>query len=206
MEIQNAKYVVSNVDVDKCPDTDSPEYAFIGRSNVGRSSLINMLTRSKGLAKTSQTPGKTLLINHFAINNGEWNIVDLPGYGYAARGKSQREEIQRIIQSYILGRKQLTSLFVLIDVRHKPQPVDVNFMRWLGNNGVPFAIVFTKSDKLSKTAAQANIERYKLELLKEWETLPPIFVTSSEKKSGRDELLEYIDSVNRIIQKSTDLD
>ncbi len=206
MEIQNAKYVVSNVDVDKCPDTDSPEYAFIGRSNVGKSSLINMLTRSKGLAKTSQTPGKTLLINHFAINNGEWNIVDLPGYGYAARGKSQREEIQRIIQSYILGRKQLTSLFVLIDVRHKPQPVDVNFMRWLGNNGVPFAIVFTKSDKLSKTAAQANIERYKLELLKEWETLPPIFVTSSEKKSGRDELLEYIDSVNRIIQKSTDLD
>ena len=206
MEIQNAKYVVSNVDVDKCPDTDSPEYAFIGRSNVGKSSLINMLTRSKGLAKTSQTPGKTLMINHFAINNGEWNIVDLPGYGYAARGKSQREEIQRIIQSYILGRKQLTSLFVLIDVRHKPQPVDVNFMRWLGNNGVPFAIVFTKSDKLSKTAAQANIERYKLELLKEWETLPPIFVTSSEKKSGRDELLEYIDSVNRIIQKSTDLD
>ena len=206
MEIQNAKYVVSNVDVDKCPDTDSPEYAFIGRSNVGKSSLLNMLTRSKGLAKTSQTPGKTLLINHFAINNGEWNIVDLPGYGYAARGKSQREEIQRIIQSYILGRKQLTSLFVLIDVRHKPQPVDVNFMRWLGNNGVPFAIVFTKSDKLSKTAAQANIERYKLELLKEWETLPPIFVTSSEKKSGRDELLEYIDSVNRIIQKSTDLD
>ena len=206
MEIQNAKYVVSNVDVDKCPDTDSPEYAFIGRSNVGKSSLINMLTRSKGLAKTSQTPGKTLLINHFAINNGEWNIVDLPGYGYAARGKSQREEIQRIFQSYILGRKQLTSLFVLIDVRHKPQPVDVNFMRWLGNNGVPFAIVFTKSDKLSKTAAQANIERYKLELLKEWETLPPIFVTSSEKKSGRDELLEYIDSVNRIIQKSTDLD
>ncbi len=202
MEIKNSKYLISNTDVNKCPDTDVPEYAFIGRSNVGKSSLINMLTRNKGLAKTSQTPGKTLLINHFCINDGDWNIVDLPGYGYAARGKKQREEIRRIIEDYILQRHQLTSLFVLLDIRHKPQAVDLEFLRWLGENGVPFAIIFTKADKLSKTAGESNVSAYKKELMKEWEELPPTFITSSEKKTGRDEVLDYIDSINISLKKA----
>lgn len=202
MEIKNSKYLISNADVNKCPDTDVPEYAFIGRSNVGKSSLINMLTRNKGLAKTSQTPGKTLLINHFCINDGDWNIVDLPGYGYAARGKKQREEIRRIIEDYILRRHQLTSLFVLLDIRHKPQAVDLEFLRWLGENGVPFAIIFTKADKLSKTAGESNVSAYKKELMKEWEELPPTFITSSEKKTGRDEVLDYIDSINISLKKA----
>ena len=201
MEINNAKDVISNVDVDKCPQGDAPEYAFIGRSNVGKSSLINMLTRRKALAKTSQTPGKTLLINHFSINDGEWNIVDLPGYGFAARGKKQREEIDRIIRSYILRREQLTCLFVLLDVRHKPQKVDMDFLRWLGENGVPFAIIFTKADKLSKTAVSANVDFYRKELLKEWEELPPVFITSSEKKTGREELLGFIDDTNAAVRE-----
>ncbi len=202
MEIKNSKYLISNADVNKCPDTDVPEYAFIGRSNVGKSSLINMLTRNKGLAKTSQTPGKTLLINHFCINDGDWNIVDLPGYGYAARGKKQREEIRRIIEDYILQRHQLTSLFVLLDIRHEPQAVDLEFLRWLGENGVPFAIIFTKADKLSKTAGESNVSAYKKELMKEWEELPPTFITSSEKKTGRDEVLDYIDSINISLKKA----
>ena len=202
MEIKNSKYLISNTDVNKCPDTDVPEYAFIGRSNVGKSSLINILTRNKGLAKTSQTPGKTLLINHFCINDGDWNIVDLPGYGYAARGKKQREEIRRIIEDYILRRHQLTSLFVLLDIRHKPQAVDLEFLRWLGENGVPFAIIFTKADKLSKTAGESNVSAYKKELMKEWEELPPTFITSSEKKTGRDEVLDYIDSINISLKKA----
>jgi len=202
MEIKNSKYLISNADVNKCPDTDVPEYAFIGRSNVGKSSLINMLTRNKGLAKTSQTPGKTLLINHFCINDGDWNIVDLPGYGYAARGKKQREEIRRIIEDYILQRHQLTSIFVLLDIRHKPQAVDLEFLRWLGENGVPFAIIFTKADKLSKTAGESNVSAYKKELMKEWEELPPTFITSSEKKTGRDEVLDYIDSINISLKKA----
>lgn len=202
MEIKNSKYLISNADVNKCPDTDVPEYAFIGRSNVGKSSLINMLTRNKGLAKTSQTPGKTLLINHYCINDGDWNIVDLPGYGYAARGKKQREEIRRIIEDYILQRHQLTSLFVLLDIRHKPQAVDLEFLRWLGENGVPFAIIFTKADKLSKTAGESNVSAYKKELMKEWEELPPTFITSSEKKTGRDEVLDYIDSINISLKKA----
>lgn len=201
MEIKNSKYIISNADVKKCPDTDVPEYAFIGRSNVGKSSLINMLTRNRNLAKTSQTPGKTLLINHFSINDGEWNIVDLPGYGYAARGKKQRDEIRRIIESYIMHREQLTSLFVLLDIRHKPQAVDLEFLRWLGENGVPFAIIFTKADKLSKTAGNANVEAYKRELLKEWEELPPVFITSSEKRTGRDDVLGYIDTTNKTLRK-----
>ena len=202
MEIKNSKYLISNADVNKCPDTDVPEYAFIGRSNVGKSSLINMLTRNKGLAKTSQTPGKTLLINHFCINDGDWNIVDLPGYGYAARGKKQREEIRRIIEDYILQRHQLTSLFVLLDIRHKPQAVDLEFLRWLVENGVPCAIIFTKADKLSKTAGESNASAYKKELMKEWEELPPTFITSSEKKTGRDEVLDYIDSINISLKKA----
>lgn len=200
MEIKDAKFEISNTDVRKCPATDVPEYAFIGRSNVGKSSLINMLTRRKSLAKTSQTPGKTLLINHFNINNGEWYLVDLPGYGYAARGKQQRDEIKRIIEDYILERHQMECLFVLIDIRHKPQKIDLEFLEWLGENNVPFAIVFTKADKLGPVAAERNVSDYKKELLKHWEELPPVFVTSSEKSQGRDELLDYIDSINKEIE------
>lgn len=197
MEIHSAKYEISNADVAKCPVHGKPEYAFIGRSNVGKSSLINMLTKKKALAKTSQTPGKTLLINHFSINGGKWYIVDLPGYGYAARGQKQREDLRRIIESYILHREEMTCLFVLIDIRHKPQKIDMDFIEWLGENGIPFAIVFTKADKLSKTAAKTSVERFKDELKRNWEELPKMFVTSSEKAEGRDELLDYIDSINK---------
>lgn len=198
MEIKDAKYLVSNSDVKKCPDTDVPEYAFIGRSNVGKSSLINMLTRRKGLAKTSQKPGKTLLINHFTINNGEFNIVDLPGYGYASRGKQQRDEIQRIIEDYVLERRQMTILFVLIDIRHEPQKIDMEFFDWLGEHEVPFAIVFTKADKLGPVAAQKHVDAYLKELKLHWEELPPYFITSAEKGRGRDELLNYIEELNKL--------
>lgn len=201
MEIKNAKYEISSAKVAQCPDTDVPEYAFIGRSNVGKSSLINMLTRSKGLAKTSQKPGKTLLINHFRINDGSFYIVDLPGYGYAARGKAQREEFRDMIESYILDRHQMTLLFVLIDIRHKPQKIDMEFIDWLGENGVPFAIVFTKADKLGINAGAAKVEEYKKELLKKWEELPPVFVTSSEKGLGRGQILDYIEGINKEIAK-----
>ncbi len=202
MEIKRANYEISNVDVRKCPSTKVPEYAFIGRSNVGKSSLINMLTGVRGLAKTSQTPGKTLLINHFNINGGEWYIVDLPGYGYAARGKKQREEISRLIKSYILGREQMTLLFVLIDIRHAPQKIDLEFITWLGENGVPFAIVFTKADKLSATAGAKMVADYKKKLEEEWEALPPVFVTSSSSRKGRDELLDYIEATNRAVAEA----
>lgn len=199
MDIKNAKYEISNADYKKCPATNVPEYAFIGRSNVGKSSLINMIGKNKNLAKTSQKPGKTLLINHFKMDNGAWYLVDLPGYGYAARGKDQRQQFGKIIQGYILGREQLTCLFVLIDIRHEPQKIDLEFLRWLGENGVPFAIVFTKADKLGTNAGAAKVAAYKKVLLKEWEELPPVFVTSSEKKTGRDELLNYIFSLNKEI-------
>ena len=202
MEIKNIKYEISNENPHKCPATDVPEYAFIGRSNVGKSSLINMLGRSKSLAKTSQKPGKTLLINHFKVDSGEWYLVDLPGYGYAARGKEQREKLSKIIKGYILERAQLTSLFVLIDIRHEPQKVDIEFLDWLGDNGVPFSIIFTKADKLGPVAGQRNVEAYKKELLKRWEELPPVFVTSSEKGAGRQELLDYIYSINQEISKT----
>lgn len=202
MEIKNIKYEISNENPHKCPATDVPEYAFIGRSNVGKSSLINMLGRSKSLAKTSQKPGKTLLINHFKVDNGEWYLVDLPGYGYAARGKEQREKLSKTIKGYILERAQLTSLFVLIDIRHEPQKVDIEFLDWLGDNGVPFSIIFTKADKLGPVAGQRNVEAYKKELLKRWEELPPVFVTSSEKGTGRQELLDYIYSINQEISKT----
>jgi len=202
MEIKNIKYEISNENPHKCPATDVPEYAFIGRSNVVKSSLINMLGRSKSLAKTSQKPGKTLLINHFKVDNGEWYLVDLPGYGYAARGKEQREKLSKIIKGYILERAQLTSLFVLIDIRHEPQKVDIEFLDWLGDNGVPFSIIFTKADKLGPVAGQRNVEAYKKELLKRWEELPPVFVTSSEKGTGRQELLDYIYSINQEISKT----
>lgn len=197
MQINSAKFEISNSDVAKCPATARHEYAFIGRSNVGKSSLINMLTGNRKLAMTSATPGKTTLINHFLINNS-WYIVDLPGYGYAQRSKSDRKKLQTIIEDYVLERPQMTSLFVLVDSRHKPQKIDVEFMEWLGENGVPFAIVFTKVDKLSKAEAESNIEAYKKEMLEQWEELPPMFVTSSEKGYGRDELLDYIDELNQL--------
>ena len=198
MNIKSATFEISNTDVKKCPEGFKPEYAFIGRSNVGKSSLINMLTNKNGLAKTSSTPGKTLLINHFLINDA-WYIVDLPGYGYAQRGKESREKLKQIIQSYILGRAQMTNLFVLVDSRHKPQKIDLEFMQWLGENEVPFSIVFTKMDKLGKEAGQRNVEAYKAQLLEQWEELPPIFITSSEDRRGRDELLNYIEEINRQI-------
>lgn len=197
MQVTSAKFEISNSDVSKCPPTQRHEYAFIGRSNVGKSSLINMLTGKKKLAMTSATPGKTTLINHFLIN-GSWYIVDLPGYGYAQRSKDAREKLRRIIEDYILERPQMTSLFVLVDSRHEPQKIDLEFMEWLGENGIPFAIIFTKVDKLSKTAAAANVEAYKRKLLEQWEELPPIFVTSSETGLGREELLDYIDELNQL--------
>ena len=196
MKIKSAEFVISNTDFRKCPAGNRPEYAFIGRSNVGKSSLINMLTGRNGLAKTSSTPGKTLLINHFMVNN-EWYIVDLPGYGYARRGKEQREQLRHIIQTDILGRQQMTNLFVLVDSRHEPQAVDMEFMNWCGEHNVPFSIVFTKMDKLGRDAGQRNIEAYKQQLGETWEELPPIFITSSQDGRGRDELLDYIDSINK---------
>lgn len=197
MLIKSAKFEISNTDVAKCPAGNRHEYAFIGRSNVGKSSLINMLTNHSGLAKTSQTPGKTMLINHFLINN-EWYIVDLPGYGYASRGKESRGQLKVIIESYILRREQMTNLFVLVDSRLKPQKIDLEFMQWLGENGIPFSIVFTKLDKLGLNVGKSNIGTYKQALLEQWEELPPIFVTSSVDGRGRDELLDYIEELNKL--------
>ena len=179
-----------------CPKDNKPEYAFIGRSNVGKSSLINMLTNNRKLAKTSATPGKTLLINHFIINN-EWYLVDLPGYGFAKRSKKELAKLEQMINGYILQRQQLVNVFVLIDVRLEAQKIDLEFIQWLGESSVPFAIVFTKADKLSPTRVAANVEAYKKVLLETWEELPPIFVTSSEKKQGREEVLDYIEQINR---------
>jgi len=196
MEIKTATFVISNTDYKKCPEVNLPEYAFIGRSNVGKSSLINMLTNKKGLAMTSSKPGKTLLINHFIINEN-WHLVDLPGYGYATTGKKMREQLQSIIENYILYREQLTCLFLLIDIRHEPQKIDLEFMKWLGENGIPFALVFTKLDKIPAMKVKENLKSYQQQLLKEWEELPPVFLTSSEKRTGREELLDYIDSINK---------
>lgn len=193
--IKTAQFVISNSDVAKCPAGTLPEYAFIGRSNVGKSSLINMLCNRKDLAKASAKPGKTLLINHFLINNS-WFLVDLPGYGYASAGKSARERLRKMIEDYVLEREQLTSLFVLIDSRHEPQQIDLEFMEWLGENGVPFAIVFTKSDKLSPTRLRENMQVYRDKMLEVWEELPPCFITSSEEKTGKEELINYIESIN----------
>lgn len=196
MEIKSAEFIISNTRIDKCPKNNLPEYAFIGRSNVGKSSLINMLTNRPKLAMTSATPGKTLLINHFLINK-EWYLVDLPGYGYAKRGKKQQEKIQQIIEQYILQREQLTNLFLLIDCRLEPQRIDLEFIEWLGENGVPFAIIFTKADKLSNKKVFENVNSYLEHLKEQWEELPPHFITSSEKKIGRAEVLNYIESINR---------
>lgn len=197
MIVNSARFVISNTDYRKCPSDARHEFAFIGRSNVGKSSLINMLTGQKALAQTSSTPGKTLLINHFLVND-QWHLVDLPGYGYAQRSKESRAEIKRIIESYILNRQQMTCLFLLIDGRHKPQRNDMEFMQWLGENGVPFCIVFTKLDKLSSAAAKASTAAYCAELLNQWEELPPVFRTSSVDKRGRNEILDYIDELCKL--------
>ena len=195
MVIKSAEFVISNSQVSKCPTTGLPEYAFIGRSNVGKSSLINMLTGRKGLAMTSQKPGKTQLINHFIINDA-WYLVDLPGYGYARLNKDGREKLKKMIEDYTLERKELICLFVLVDARHDPQKIDLEFIEWLGEEGVPFALVFTKADKLTKGKLAANIEGYKARLRQQWEELPPLFITSSEERLGREELLDYIDGIN----------
>ncbi|MBK5721156.1 YihA family ribosome biogenesis GTP-binding protein [Dysgonomonas sp. Marseille-P4677] len=200
MIIKSAEFLISNTDYKKCPDDGKPEYAFIGRSNVGKSSLINMLTNRKGLAMTSSKPGKTQLINHFVINN-EWYLVDLPGYGFAQRGKDGREQIRKIIDSYILKRQELTCLFLLLDCRHKPQKIDIEFMNWLGEEGVPFVIVFTKIDKLSKGALTKNVEAYIDSLKEVWEEIPPVFYTSAEHRLGADDILNYIEQINKDIVK-----
>lgn len=197
MIINSAKFKISNTDVSKCPDGNLHEYAFIGRSNVGKSSLINMLTGNSKLAMTSSMPGKTTLINHFLINDS-WYIVDLPGYGYARRGKDQRATLQKIIEDYILERPQMTNLFVLVDSRHEPQKIDLEFMEWLGENQVPFSIVFTKLDKMGKVAGAQKVSQYCEKLLEQWEELPPVFMTSSEDKRGREELLDYIEEMNQL--------
>ena len=231
MEIKNATYIKSSALISQCPEHHCPEYAFIGRSNVGKSSLINMLTGNKKLAKTSATPGKTLLINHFEIHssgakasaistsaskasassvsgsspagkNGLWYLVDLPGYGFAKRSKTERTKLENMISGYILQRENLTNLFVLIDSRHEPQQIDIEFMNWLGESSIPFSIVFTKADKLSRQALQKNIDAYLARLAEEWEPLPPHFITSSETRQGRDELLDYIETINKGITQS----
>lgn len=196
MEITTAEFTLSAPNVSMCPNDDKPEYAFIGRSNVGKSSLINMICRNKKLAKTSATPGKTLLINHFIINR-EWYLVDLPGYGYAKRSKTEIKKLEQMIHGYILQREQLTNVFVLVDIRHEPQKIDLDFINWLGQSQIPFTIIFTKADKLSVSKAQANVATYKRKLEETWEELPPIFVTSSESRQGRDEILNYIESINK---------
>lgn len=198
MDIKSAEFIISNTDVKKCPSGNFPEYAFIGRSNVGKSSLINMLTARKGLAMTSSTPGKTMLINHFMVNEN-WYIVDLPGYGYARRGQKGQKQIKKIIEDYILEREQMTNLFVLIDSRLEPQHIDLEFMEWLGENGVPFSIIFTKADKLTNNQVQSSIKKYIKKLKEQWDELPPYFISSSEKRMGREEILGYIDQINKEI-------
>nr|WP_321378946.1 ribosome biogenesis GTP-binding protein YihA/YsxC [uncultured Bacteroides sp.] len=200
MEILSAEFVISNAEASKCPDSNLPEYAFIGRSNVGKSSLINMLTKRKGLAMTSATPGKTMLINHFIVNDN-WYLVDLPGYGYARRGKAGQEGIRTLIEDYILEREQMTNLFLLIDSRLEPQKIDLEFMEWLGESGVPFAIIFTKADKMTSGKLKDNINRYLKKLQDQWEELPPYFISSSENKLGRMDILDYIENINNSINR-----
>jgi len=196
MEIKNSEFVISAPTVSMCPKDTKPEYAFIGRSNVGKSSLINMLCRHKGLAKTSATPGKTLLINHFIINK-EWYLVDLPGYGFAKRSKKEVAKLDQMIRGYILGREQLVNTFVLVDVRLEPQAIDLEFMNWLGVSGVPFSILFTKADKLSAAKVKLNVDAYQKKMLETWEEMPPYFITSAEKGTGREEVLDYIEKINK---------
>lgn len=196
MEIKDAKFIISNTDVNKCPQDGRPEYAFIGRSNVGKSSLINMLANRNKLAMTSATPGKTLLMNHFLMNN-EWYIVDLPGYGYAKRSKAMRGTFEKIITDYVLKRHSMTNLFVLIDSRLEPQKIDLQFIHWLGENGVPFSLIFTKADKQSKGRTNVNVEQFLNALKEEWEELPKYFISSAVAKTGREEILDYIESINK---------
>lgn len=203
MDITSAEFAVSNSRADMCPQTHLPEYAFIGRSNVGKSSLINMLTKNPKLAMTSATPGKTLLINHFLINK-EWYLVDLPGYGYAQRGKKMMEKIQKLIEYYVLEREQMTCLFVLIDSRLEPQRIDLEFIEWLGENGIPFALIFTKADKQSVGKTKASVNRFLDTLKEQWEELPPHFISSSENKTGRQEILDYIEQVNRSLKEQAE--
>lgn len=200
MEIKTSAFTLSAPRESMCPKDNKPEYAFIGRSNVGKSSLINMLCNHKGLAKTSATPGKTLLINHFIINN-EWYIVDLPGYGFAKRSKKVQQELERMITGYILQRKQLVNVFVLIDIRHEQQKVDREFVDWLGTSQIPFCIVFTKADKLSAAKAKENAKAWMDKLLDTWEELPPYFITSAEKKTGKEEVLDYIGKINKSLKE-----
>jgi len=195
MKIKTAEFVISNSEVARCPDSSLPEYAFIGRSNVGKSSLINMITNRKSLAKTSGRPGKTQLINHFLIN-GNWHLVDLPGYGYARVSKTVKKTFQKFITAYFEQRKQMICAFVLIDSRHEPQPIDMEFMEYLGQNGIPFCIIFTKADKMRPKALERNIETYKATMLETWEEMPEYFVTSSENGLGQEEVLEYIENIN----------
>ncbi|AOW21610.1 ribosome biogenesis GTP-binding protein YihA/YsxC [Urechidicola croceus] len=198
MKIDSATFIISNTDVSRCPKERVPEYAFIGRSNVGKSSLINMLTNHKKLAKTSGKPGKTQLINHFKINDN-WFLVDLPGYGYASVSKTKRKDFQRFIKDYFLQREQLVNTFVLVDSRHAPQKIDLEFMEFLGENGVPFSIIFTKADKLGSSTLNKNITKYKKELLKTWESVPMNFTTSSESGMGKDEVLNFIHQTNELV-------
>ena len=199
MEIKQATFVVSNTQVAKCPTHKLPEYAFIGRSNVGKSSLINMLTNHKGLAKTSSKPGKTQLINHFLINK-EWYLVDLPGYGYAKVSKQSKKTFQQFITDYFKKRRELVSAFVLVDIRHEPQKIDLEFMQWLGENAIPFAIVFTKADKLTEKQIQEHVTSYSEILLQQWEEMPPYFITSSENRLGKEDLLSYIETINQFLK------
>jgi len=201
MEVKSAEFVISSPMVSQCPKDTKNEFAFIGRSNVGKSSLINMLANHKRLAKTSATPGKTLLINHFIINK-EWYLVDLPGYGYAKRSKKEVARLDQMIRGYILGREQLVNVFVLVDVRLEPQVIDLEFINWLGLSDIPFSIVFTKADKLSAAKVRANVAAYEQKLLETWEEMPPYFVTSSEKGVGRDDVLGYIEQINKELQNS----
>lgn len=203
MNIKKAEFVISNTDPAKCPQDGRAEYAFTGRSNVGKSSLINMLTGRKSLAMTSSTPGKTQLINHFLIND-EWYLVDLPGYGYAQRGKKGREKIQSIIDAYLDRREALTCLFLLLDCRHEPQKIDLAFIDRLGESGIPFAFVFTKADKISQSKLKNNMEKYKALLMETWEELPPVFSSSAERRTGKEEILNYIEEINRIIHNQND--
>jgi len=195
MQIKSAEFIMSNSDVAKCPASQLPEYAFIGRSNVGKSSLINMLMQRKSLAKTSGRPGKTQLINHFLINKN-WHLVDLPGYGYARVSKSSKKVFQKFITDYFSKRTQLVLAFVLVDIRHEPQPIDLEFMQWMGESQIPFSIIFTKADKLKPKALERNVETYKQKLLETWEEVPPSFVTSSSNGLGRDAVLDYIGEIN----------
>ena len=198
MKIKEAAFVISNTDISKCPTDGKAEYAFIGRSNVGKSSLINMITDHSKLAKTSGRPGKTQLINHFIINN-EWYLVDLPGYGYAKASKTSRSQWEKFIAEFLRSRETLYNVFVLLDSRLEPQKIDLEFMNWCGEKGIPFSMVFTKIDKLSSTALQKSLARYKKEMLKHWAELPPVFTTSATSKFGREKLLNYIDHINASI-------